>query len=309
MSDARELARGKWPALLGRWLDEKTLAGRHGPCPICGGKDRMRFDDLEGTGSWICSHDGAGDGFHLLQHLLGCDFPEAVRYVEQNAERFEAKPLKPGRSDEDIRNALQQAWKGSQRIESGDPVATYLERRCGLTGAPDGLRYHPALPHIDDDGVKTAHPAMLAQVLGDDRKPVTLHRTWLTRDGQKAALKTAKKLMTPIRKMHNVAVRLSPVVDGWLGVAEGIETALSARALYGTPVWACCSAGMLLTFRPPPEVKLLAIYGDNDKSFTGQSAAYGLARSVMNLGVECRVMIPEISGEDWADVSARRRGP
>jgi putative DNA primase/helicase len=142
---------------------------------------------------------------------------------------------------------------------------------------------------------------MLAQVLGADDEPVTIHRTYLTDEGQKAAVKSPKKLMTPLRKLENVAVRLRPIEDGWLGVAEGIETAYCADGRYGAPVWACVSAGLLKTFRPPAEVKLLAVYGDNDASYTGQTAAYELARLVRNTGIEVKVLIPETVGTDWAD--------
>jgi autotransporter-associated beta strand protein len=31
----------------------KTLSGRHVPCPFCGGRDRFRFDDKNGAGTWI----------------------------------------------------------------------------------------------------------------------------------------------------------------------------------------------------------------------------------------------------------------
>jgi putative DNA primase/helicase len=152
---------------------------------------------------------------------------------------------------------------------------------------------------------------MLAQVLGADDVPVTIHRTYLTDDGQKAAVKSPKKLMTPIRKLENVAIRLRPIEDGWLGVAEGIETAYCAEGRHGAPVWACVSAGLLKTFRPPPEVTLLAVMGDNDASFTGQAAAYELARVVRNTGIEVKVLIPETVGTDWADhvLSQRQLNP
>lgn len=297
----RDLARGKWPAILGKWLDDRALSGKHTACPSCGGKDRWRFDNKDGTGSWICSFDGAGDGFHLLQLINKWTFEEAARYVESVAGKFKAEPMKPERTEDDIREALRAVWAAGKPLEPGDPVMLYLAARSGITAPPAGLRYHPALPHVDDNGVRTVHPAMLAQVLGDDRKPVTIHRIWLTEDGKKAAIDKPKKMMAPTRKMGNVAVRLAPVADGWLGVAEGIETALAAARRHSVPVWACCTAGLLLTFRPPPDVKLLAIYGDNDRSFTGQSAAYELARAVTNIGVECRVIIPEQMGTDWAD--------
>jgi putative DNA primase/helicase len=41
---------------------------------MCGGKDRFRFDDKEGHGTWICTHCGAGDGFSLLMKVMGIDF-------------------------------------------------------------------------------------------------------------------------------------------------------------------------------------------------------------------------------------------
>lgn len=45
---------GRWRAILPRLgLDQSFLTGRHCPCPICGGKDRFRFDDQEGRGTWI----------------------------------------------------------------------------------------------------------------------------------------------------------------------------------------------------------------------------------------------------------------
>lgn len=306
----REMANGRWHGLLGKWLDEKALAGKHTTCPMCGGVDRFRMDDKGGDGRWICNHCGAGDGLHLLQHLAGLTFPEAARYVEQHAGRVEAKPAAPGRSEADVKEALQKAWKGSQRIERTDPVGKYLEGRCGgPVTFPSCLRYHPALPYRHDDGTSTAHPGMLAQVLGADGKGVTIHRTYLTQDGAKAALDPVRKLMTPTRKLENVAIRLGPVDSGWLGVAEGLETALCASKKHGIPVWACTSAGLLKSFRPPPEVKTLYVCADNDRSFTGQAAAYELARVVTNLGIECRVLMPPEEGTDWADDWKARASP
>lgn len=304
----RELARGKWAGLLAQWLDPYAMSGKHAPCPICkSGKDKFRFDDLEGAGTWICNTCGAGDGIHLLQQLNDWTFKDAARHIEQQAGRIESKPSRPNRSDEDCRESLRRVWAGAQRIDRADPAGRYLFRRCAVEEFPNCLRFHPDLPYLDDDGVITRHPAMLAQVLGADDVPVTIHRTYLTADGRQANVKSPKKLMTPIRKLENVAIRLRPIEDGWLGVAEGIETAYCAEGKHGAPVWACVSAGLLKTFRPPPEVKLLAVMGDNDASFTGQSAAYELARLVRNNGLEVKVLIPEMTGEDWADVAQRRR--
>nr|WP_314384170.1 primase-helicase zinc-binding domain-containing protein [uncultured Cardiobacterium sp.] len=80
----RAAARGQWRqihAALG--IPPETLTDRHQPCPCCGGRDRFRYDDKDGSGSFICSHfaNGGGDGFHLVEHYLDCDFPAALRAV------------------------------------------------------------------------------------------------------------------------------------------------------------------------------------------------------------------------------------
>ncbi|AKI27232.1 hypothetical protein [Moraxella phage Mcat5] len=40
---------------------------KHQPCPLCGGTDRFRCDDKDGTGSWICNQCGAGTGYTLVR--------------------------------------------------------------------------------------------------------------------------------------------------------------------------------------------------------------------------------------------------
>lgn len=80
----REAARDRWrteilPALGITVRSDK----RHGPCPHCGGKDRFRFDDKDGRGSFFCNQcrPRSGDGFVLIQKVRACTFPEALRLV------------------------------------------------------------------------------------------------------------------------------------------------------------------------------------------------------------------------------------
>ena len=298
---AREMARGKWPAILGAIMTDRMLSGRHGPCPVCGTKkDKFRFDDKDGTGSWICICS-AGDGFSLLEYVNGWTFAEAAKYVESVAGKFRVESSRRAKSDADAIGDLRNVWEAARKLVEGDPVWTYLSRRCGITSAPMGVRYHPSLPYFHDDGRSTMHPAMVAQVISSEGQPLSIHRTYLTETGHKADVKTPQKLMTPSRKMEGVAIRLSRPSDGWLGVSEGIETALCASKRHGVPVWSCVSAGLLETFRPPEGVTLVTVFGDNDRSFTGQASAYKLARAIVALGIECRVSIPEVAGTDWAD--------
>jgi hypothetical protein len=71
---AKLLARGRWDKILLRLGYQVSGNSReHTPCPMCGGKDRFRFDDKNGDGSFICGQGGdsetvGGDGFALLSH-------------------------------------------------------------------------------------------------------------------------------------------------------------------------------------------------------------------------------------------------
>ena len=72
-------AQHSWPAILaGLGIDPRYLQNRHGPCPACGGKDRFRFDDREGQGTFYCNQCGSGDGFHLLERVHGWSFRRPI---------------------------------------------------------------------------------------------------------------------------------------------------------------------------------------------------------------------------------------
>lgn len=94
--DIKAAAQYRWPeihAALG--IDPRYLKNKHQPCPACGGKDRFRYDDKDGNGTFICSHynNGAGDGFGLVMHFFGCDFQTALKQVSGVLGMDNAKPL------------------------------------------------------------------------------------------------------------------------------------------------------------------------------------------------------------------------
>jgi putative DNA primase/helicase len=101
-----DLTNGRWPDLLAQLagLTPDQLTDKHQPCPLCGGKDRYRFDDQDGTGSWYCNQcggkactGGGGNGMDLLMRKTGWDFAEAAKRIEQRlglAKPMPAPPLK-----------------------------------------------------------------------------------------------------------------------------------------------------------------------------------------------------------------------
>lgn len=298
-SDAREVATGRWPSILAALgVDPFLLTGKHTACPTCGGKDRFRFDDKDGRGTFFCSHCGAGDGYTLLQKFRGWDFRTAAREVKQIAGTAPAVSPAATLSDDAKVQALRRVWSESRPMQSGDEAMRYLAGRGLQVDLPlPALRLHSRLAYRE--GAEFGRfPALVAMVTGPDGKGVTLHRTYL-KDGRKAPVSSPKKLM-PGRPIKGAAIRLHSAGDV-LGVAEGIETALAARQLFGVPVWSCISAGGIESFRPPPEVGRVIVFGDNDENGTGQAAAWALAKRLIGTGIAAEVRIPERNG-DWLDV-------
>ena len=106
-----EHASGHWPAILGALagLSSEQLTDKHQPCPLCGGKDRYRFDDQDGSGSWYCNQcggpsqsGGAGNGMELLMRRTGWTFAEAAKRVEQHLGITPQRPEPPIKGAESV---------------------------------------------------------------------------------------------------------------------------------------------------------------------------------------------------------------
>jgi len=289
-------AHGKWRSIfrdLG--VDAKILNGRHQPCPLCGGKDRFRFDNKRGDGDYYCNVCGPGDGFDLLRGINGIEFKEAAKLVESvigragnDDEQYKPKPFA----------RLRRISKGLMRVSPGDPVYLYLINR-GLSKLPRTLKLHPGLAYYEDRVRYGTYPAMIALVRDNDRNGVTYHVTYLTKDGHKASVNSQKKAMSELGE-NGYCIHLYPVTREIMGVAEGIETAIAARVMFDVPTWATINSNGMESFMPPAGVKRVMVFGDNDTNFAGQAAAYKLAKRLVMLGYEVEVHIPKEPG-DWND--------
>lgn len=292
-----DAARNKWKGvLLQLEVDKKHLTGKHAPCPMCGGKDRFRFLNSDGNGTWICNQCGAGTGMDLLMQAKGWDFRTAAQAVDQVLGNVHQDvPNKPALPDADRRRLMNALWTGAKPLEVDCPAGWYLSNRVpGWQNCAD-LRFTEAAP-VPGGGKS---PAMLALVRDAvTGAPATIHRTFLTLDGRKADMPNPRAIM-PGDLPEAVSVRLAEAGEV-LGIAEGIETALAAQAKFGVPCHAAINAGFLAKWQPPEGVRRVIVFGDCDQTYTGQAAAYTLAHR-LSRKLQVEVRIPGQFGTDWAD--------
>jgi hypothetical protein len=102
---------------------------------------------------------------------------------------------------------------------------------------------------------------MVAAVQAPDRRTIAVQVTRLEATGERKAQVPLPRLT--VGALGNGAVRLAAAADV-LGLAEGIETALSAMELTGVPTWACLGASRMYRVAVPDSVRELHVFMDND---------------------------------------------
>jgi putative DNA primase/helicase len=298
-------AKGRWQAILpALGIDKRYLVNRHGPCPMCDGKDRFRFDDKDGRGTWFCNQCGAGDGVDLVMRANNLDFKRAAREIEKHVGTAPVIAIRQGRPPEKVKAQMTEIWRSSTPMV-GAAARWWMNRVGRVPDSPD-LREVYELPLFDEGRNAGVFPAMVARVRDHEGRWVNLHRTYLDRFGNKAPVGDCRRVMD-LQLPPGAAVRLAPV-GVCLGIAEGIETAEAASIIHNVPVWAALTAQNLERWRPPAGVGMVRIFGDNDKSATGQAASWALAKRLRREGYVVTVDLPETEGDDWNDVLLARMG-
>lgn len=310
-----------WPAILAQLgIPEESLRPKKaGPCPACGGRDRFTFDNRKLRGDFICRGCGAGDGFALLQRVHGWTFPEARRQVMRAAGLDGRDEPTPRQTAQDRAGA---AMDSRATVASPSTrVRTLVRSACAVADCPDavdyltsrglwplppdcGLRAHASVDYFTEGQRVGKFPALLAEVRDYTGALVTAHITYL-HAGRKLEGHEPRKLLGPLTGREGCAVRLMPAGEV-LGVAEGIETALSAAALDGIPVWAALNTSLLGKFEPPAGVQTLRIYADRDEPGL-LAAAHLMERLQGRVRVELKT--PPAPAKDFNDLLvSRKRG-
>jgi hypothetical protein len=258
-------------------------------------------------GLWVDHSNGeGGDILDLIRRETGADFSRAVKIATEligggTVERMRtAAPVETEdeqeKRDRD-RRFIAQTLAGSVPIE-GTPATAYLRwRGCAMPVCPDVLAFHPKVRH--PSGIDT--PVMVARLTDarDAGRLTGLHMIAMTPTGEGRS-DLAPRKWTRGTKQGSV-VRLWPDedVDIGLGIAEGIETALSVAADGWCPVWSTLDAGNMAAL-PVLNPLTLTVFADADEA--GMKAADTLVTRWTEAGLGARVVRPAEDGADWAGV-------
>jgi putative DNA primase/helicase len=233
----------------------------------------------------------------LLHCFAGCTATEVLRALE-TAHLFDpAAPrdkARPGRAHHAHNSAALQIWETARSIE-GTPVAHYFAARGLETHSPE-LRFHSRAPH-GPQPLTRYRPAMIAAVR-DDCGLVGIHRTFLD-----LRLQGRAGGRSGLGRFGRGAVRFGGCASR-VGLAEGIETALSATALFNVPCWAALGAERFAVVSLPSEIAELHLFLDHD---SGGKRAELLAREAFAEVPRIETHYPERRGDDWNDVLRRAR--
>ncbi|MXO54534.1 MULTISPECIES: DUF7146 domain-containing protein [Sphingomonadales] len=182
-------------------------------------------------------------------------------------------------------------WRDAQPLRAS-PAKSYLESR-GILAASPALRFHPRTP-LGPKGRTRFLPAMIAAV-SLDVGPIAIHRTFLSGNA-KADFDKPKRALGALGE---AAVRLFAPASGKLGLAEGVESAMSAYALTGIPVWATLGNERFGLVSVPESVTELHLFVDHDAG--GELAASRALAAYARDARTIHVRKPSSRDTDWND--------
>lgn len=278
-----EAAKGHWAQIFEHYGLPPITGKNHfkGECPVCGARGKYRVDDRDSAGTWICVC-GSGDGMSLLVKTQNKGFSAISAEVDQLiGNTFKQERIPASSTAAKLRQRTISKF-AKLVVLRGTNAEGYLRQR-GINRLPaEAIRY------CDRQRFQgQVYQAIYSLATDDKGELCYLHRTLL--DGyQKAPLGESAKRQRSLQEdnylehARSVAIRMFPV-STTLGIAEGIETALSCHQLYGVNTWATMTSGFMKKFRAPAGVKHLVIFADMDPhSATGHAAAFACAWANLN---------------------------
>jgi putative DNA primase/helicase len=234
-----------------------------------------------------------GDTAILFHCFAGCSSSDVMLALQQmklhDRTPLAMPDLQPKR---DMSSLALWLWRSSKPIK-GTPVEDYLIARGLSAPFSDKLRYNAQTVH-GSGARKRILPALIAAV-ENELGIIAVQRTFL--DPTEILSKPLLKPKVALGLLGTGAIRLRPATDE-LGLAEGIEDALSANAWFGTPTWALGGVERLAFVDIPASVRRVIVYGDR-----GPAATRLFAKSLDHLSANGREVINRVPPrhDDWND--------
>ncbi|MBI0031680.1 toprim domain-containing protein [Gilliamella sp. B14384G15] len=275
--------------------------GKHCPCPVCGGKDRFRFDNQNGRGTYICNQCGSGDGLELIKNYCQCDAKEASNKV--------AECLNLSNQNNQIRENLVFRKIDSEQLHNDNmpdnPVCKkveYLLSKATLGQSQyltkKGLTFD--LPLLDNGRIFVPILNLHNEYAGGQ---------FIEPDGSKHLMKSSNKkgafiwVSPNLGKPDEVNKELLTATE--IIICEGLATGISIAVFrHRSPVISAIDAGNLIHVAKGirelnPTAKII-IAGDND---IGQSPNTGLAKAIeASQAVNGYYSVPDTDYKcDWDD--------
>jgi putative DNA primase/helicase len=247
---------------------------RHIDCGICESKRSLRITLYRGELRYICK----------------CGNGSILKYVTEST----------GRAFKDVAGQVDRVVQNTFTLDKPKTSLADKFKRMDQLKGTDGEKYllKRGIRVLPTSGVRFNDSTIVSVASDNNHKAVYVHKTFL--DGDKKAQGTSRKLYKVGE--GDCSIKMFPLTET-LGVAEGIETALSVKQLYKCSCWSTLNTSLMKRFKAPKGVTHLMVFADSDKNGAGHAAAFECANKNMlaNNDVE-RVTVRWPERGDFNDV-------
>lgn len=280
---------GAWRQTLEGYGCKLPNGRHHGPCPVCGGKDRFRFDDKDGRGTWFCSQcdPQSGGGLLLLSRYLGKPTIETAKeLIGQDTPRTVAPVRKHSATDEQMREELRKrARRGAVMLMEHSIPASHS--------------------YMDGKGLHGNWPVNSQIMMGADHERIEPGALLLVPVYKIGELVNVQKITTEGKKRPIYGGDMSGVCHVITGtgkivaITEGFATGVTVNRMTNATTYVAFNTGNLMAITAQardenPEANIV-IFADNDEHGAGLKYAEDAA-----IPVNAKIALPPEVG-DWDD--------
>ncbi len=287
IQDIAIIANGQWESIfnsLGIVVPENK---KHGACPICGGKDRFRFDNKDNRGSYFCNQCGAGNGFDLVSKSLNLSVIDTKNLLADNLGLSNGQPIN--------KQALAQA---QNRIDEHTKQQNKLQKLARESACKEALkRFDEASTTITNPYLqnKQVNAYDIYQLGSDLFLPIFHLASGVLVNAQTIKPNGDKRFLKGGLVKGCVHV-MGEVVTNPVLIAEGYATGATLHELTGLTTFICFNAGNIY-----PAVQILHSYlsivicADNDSHLENNVGINKAVKAATDFN--CRAVAPDEQGD------------